>query len=205
MLVNQRVDDILQHNMEQMMDVIQMSCVASTSHVCITPIRYIDDSFIKSTDLLNYLKGNWSQELERLQMKLQIQILNLNGTRVEPVTLGDFTSWLTSAFSYFKEWVGVLLFGAAICCGLVFMLWLVCKFRTQQKCDKVIITQALLAIENSASPEVWLSMLKNQSASEFSAFAPHGFMDPLHWDERDSMIIDQPLHIAEVFSLHGAG
>ena len=91
MLVNQRVD-ILQHNMEQMMDVIQMSCVASTPHVCITPIRYINNSFIKSTDLSNYLKGNWSQELERLQTKLQIQIQNLIGTRVEPVTLGDFTS-----------------------------------------------------------------------------------------------------------------
>ena len=160
MLVNQRVD-ILQHNMEQMMDVIQMSFVTSTPHMCITPVRYINNSFIKSTDLSNYLKGNWLQELERLQMKLQIQILNLNGTRVEPVTLGDFTSWLTSAFSYFKEWVGVILFGAAICCGLVFMLWLVCKVRTQQKRDKVIITQALLAIENGTSPEVWLSMLKN--------------------------------------------
>ena len=160
MLVNQRVD-VLQHNMEQMMDVIQMSCVASTPHVCITPVRYINNSFIKSTDLSNYLKGNWSQELERLQTKLQIQILNLNGTRVEPVTLGNFTSWLTPAFLYFKEWVGVILFCAAICCGLVFMLWLVCKFRTQQKRDKVIITQALLAIENGASPEVWLSMLKN--------------------------------------------
>ena len=160
MLVNQRVD-ILQHDMEQMMDVIQMSCVASTLHVCITPNRYINNSFIKSTDLSNYLKGNWSQELERLQTRLQMQILNLNGTRVEPVTLGDFTSWLTSAFSYFKEWVGVILFGAAICCGLVFMLWLVCKFRTQQKRDKVIVTQTLLAIENGSSPEIWLSMLKN--------------------------------------------
>ena len=160
MLVNQRVD-ILQHNMERMMDVIQMSCVASTSHVCITPNKYINNSFIKSTDLSNYLKGNWSQELERLQARLQMQILNLNGTRVEPVTLGDFTSWFTSAFSYFKEWVGVILFGAAICCGLAFMLWLVCKFRTQQKHDKVIITQALLAIENGSSPEIWLSMLKN--------------------------------------------
>lgn len=127
MLVNQRVA-ILQHNMEQMMDVIQMSCVASTPHVCITPIRYINDSFIKSTDLSNYLKGNWSQELERLQTKLQIQILSLNGTRVEPVILGDFTSWLTSAFSYFKEWVGVILFGAAICCGLVFTFF--CPPRT---------------------------------------------------------------------------
>lgn len=136
-----------------------MSCVASTSHVCITPNKYINNSFIKSTDLSNYLKGNWSQDLERLQTRLQIQILNLNGTRVEPVILKD--SWLTSAFYYFKEWVGVILFGAAICCGLVFMLWLVCKFRTQQKHDKVIITQALLAIENGTSPEIWLSMLKN--------------------------------------------
>ena len=33
MLVNQRV--ILQHNMEQMIDIIQMSCVASTLHMCI--------------------------------------------------------------------------------------------------------------------------------------------------------------------------
>ena len=54
MLVNQRVD-ILQHNMEQMMDVMQMSCMASTPHVCITPVRYINNSFIKSTDLSNYL------------------------------------------------------------------------------------------------------------------------------------------------------
>ena len=62
MLVNQRVD-ILQHNMEQMMNVIQMSCVASTLHMCIIPVRYTNNSFIKSTDLSNYLKGNWSQEL----------------------------------------------------------------------------------------------------------------------------------------------
>jgi hypothetical protein len=82
---------------------------------------------------------------------------------VEPVTLGDFTSWLTSAISYFKEWVRMVLFCAAICCGLVFMLWLVCIFRTEQKSDKVIITQVLLAVENieNTSPEVWLSMLKN--------------------------------------------
>jgi hypothetical protein len=77
MLVNQRVD-ILQHNMEQMMDVIQMSCVASTPYMCITPVRYINNSFTKSKDLSNYLKGNLLQELERLQKKLQIQILNIN-------------------------------------------------------------------------------------------------------------------------------
>ena len=71
----------------------------------------------------------------------------------------QFTSWLTSAFSSFKEWVGVVLFGTAICCGLVFMLWLVYKLRSQQKRDKVAITQALMAIDQGVSSEVWLSML----------------------------------------------
>ena len=56
MLVNQRVD-ILQHNMEQMMNVIQMSCVASTLHMCITPVRYINNSFIKSTYFIELSEG----------------------------------------------------------------------------------------------------------------------------------------------------
>jgi hypothetical protein len=55
---------------------------------------------------------------------------------------------------------GGSLFGAAICCGLVFMLWLVCMLRAQQKRDKVVIAQALAAIEEGASPKIWLSMLK---------------------------------------------
>jgi hypothetical protein len=71
------------------------------------------------------------------------------------------SSWISSAFSYFKEWVGVGLFGVATFCGLVFMLCLVCKLRTQQTNDKVVIAQALAAIEQGASPEIWLSMLKN--------------------------------------------
>jgi hypothetical protein len=64
------------------------------------------------------------------------------------------SSWISSAFSYFKEWVGVGLFGVATCCGLVFMLWLVGKLRTQQTNDKVVIAQALAAIEQGASPEI---------------------------------------------------
>ena len=79
--------------------------------------------------------------------------------------------------------------------------WLVCKLRSQQKRDKVVITQALWPL-NKGPP------LKFGSASEFSALGsapPHGSADPLHWDERDSMIIDQPLHIAEVSSLHMTG
>ena len=97
--------------------------------------------------------------------------------------------------------MGVILFAAAICCGLVSMLWLVCKLKTQNKQDsgKVVFTKALAAIEQGASPEIWLSMLKTEMAFEFSVIASHGFVDPLHWDERDSTLIDQHLHFAEFY------
>jgi hypothetical protein len=87
----------------------------------------------------------------------------INSTCVDPSLINGFkglTSWMSSALSYFKEWVGVGLFGAALCCGLVFMLWLVCELRTQQRRDKVVIAQALAAIEQGNSPEIWLSMLR---------------------------------------------
>jgi hypothetical protein len=63
-------------------------------------------------------------------------------------------------FSFFKEWVGVRLFGATLCCGLVLLLWLVCKLKAQTRRDKVVIAQALAALEHGASPDIWLSMLK---------------------------------------------
>ena len=95
-----------------------------------------------------------------MQLQLQNQIVVLNEMRADPITFGDFTSWLTSAFSYFKEWAGVCLFGALICCGGVFLLWLLCKLKSQQKRDKVVMAQALVAIEQGTSPKIWLSMLR---------------------------------------------
>lgn len=62
--------------------------------------------------------------------------------------------------SSLKEWVGVGMFGAALCCGIVFLLWMVCRLRTQTRRDKVVIAQALAALEQGASTDIWLSMLK---------------------------------------------
>ena len=88
------------------------------------------------------------------------QILSLNGTRIASIIVGNFTSWLTSAFSYFKEWVGVILFAAVGLCAC--SGWSASSEpKTKQNRDKVVITQALAAIEQGASPEIWLSMLKN--------------------------------------------
>ena len=57
--------------------------------------------------------------------------------------------------------------GAAICCGLVSMLWLVCKLRTQQNRDKVVITQALAAL-HSLGREIWRGKLKKVENLEMS-------------------------------------
>jgi hypothetical protein len=46
--------------------------------------------------------------VEQLSRELLLQIARLYGTRLDPVTLGDFTSWITNAFSFFKEWAGML-------------------------------------------------------------------------------------------------
>ena len=103
-----------------------------------------------------YLAGNWSEKFGETLESSRAAVLAINSTRVDLL----LTEGLSSVFSYFKEWVGVGLFGAALCSGLVFMLWLVCKLRSQQRRDKIVITQALTAIEQGTSPEIWLSMLK---------------------------------------------
>ena len=35
-----------------------------------------------------------------------------------------------------------------------------CKLKAQTRRDKVVIAQALAALEHGASPDIWLSMLK---------------------------------------------
>lgn len=43
-----------------------------------------------------------------------MQIAVLNNTRMEPITFGDFTSWITNAFSFFKEWAGMFAGGGPL-------------------------------------------------------------------------------------------
>ncbi|XP_076772890.1 uncharacterized protein LOC143435228 isoform X2 [Arvicanthis niloticus] len=72
-------------------------------------------------------KGNWSEGFEETMESLRAAIVTINLTRVDLSLTEGFSFWISSAFSFFKEWAGVVLFGTALCCGLVFMLWLVCK------------------------------------------------------------------------------
>lgn len=59
-----------------------------------------------------------------------------------------------------SEWVGVGLFGALVCLGVFLCLWLLCRLRARQARDKAVIIQALAAIDQGISPQVWLASLK---------------------------------------------
>jgi hypothetical protein len=117
-----------------------MSCVLSLKGLCITPLQAnFSQSLEQSRLLCEYLKGNWLAKAEQLSKKLLLQIAKLNGTRLDPVILGDFTSWITIAFSFFKEWVGILAWGAAVLLGCVFCIWLLCRLKREHAQHKAVV------------------------------------------------------------------
>ncbi|XP_076774434.1 uncharacterized protein LOC143435478 [Arvicanthis niloticus] len=161
MVVNQRLD-LVEERLDILFQLAQLGCERNLGALCITSVQY--QNFTRAANLSRklslYLTGNWSEGFEKTMELLRAAIVTINATRIDLSMTEGLYSWISSAFSFFKEWVGVGLFGAALCCGLVFMLWLVCKLKAQQKRDKALITQVLMAMEQGASPAVWLSMLR---------------------------------------------
>lgn len=91
----------------------QLSCVSSLRGLCIIPLRAnFSQNFQQSKEISNYLKGNWSMKAEQLSRQLLMQIAVLNSTRLDPITVEDFTSWVTNAFSFFKEWADMFVPGS---------------------------------------------------------------------------------------------
>ncbi|XP_076774498.1 endogenous retrovirus group K member 9 Env polyprotein-like [Arvicanthis niloticus] len=161
MVVNQRLD-LVEERLDILFQLAQLGCERKLGGVCITSAQYenLTRAANLSRKLSLYLIGNWSKGFVETMESLRAAIVNINATQVDLSLTEGFSSWISSAFSFFKEWVGVGLFGVALCCGLVFMLWLVCKLKAQQKHDKALISQALLAMEQGANPAVWLSRLR---------------------------------------------
>ncbi|KAL6054647.1 hypothetical protein STEG23_035338 [Scotinomys teguina] len=148
---NQRMD-LIQTQVEELFGLIQIGCIAKLKHMCVTPLRF-EEAGNESRRIESYLAGNWTRDAELLMSQQLLQIAALNKTRVEPISLGDFTDWLSSAFSFFKEWVGVGIFGAICCFGVVLCLWFLCRLRARQVRDKAVIIQALAALEHGVSPQ----------------------------------------------------
>ncbi|XP_035297365.1 uncharacterized protein LOC118238466 [Cricetulus griseus] len=140
----------------------QLGCEQKLPGLCVTSIQY--ENFTKaanlSKSLSQFMLQNWTSDFEQTLRELRAAIIQINSTCLDLSLTEGLSSWITSAVSYFKEWVGVGLFSAAVCCGLVLLLWLVCRLRAQTKRDKVVIAQALVALEQGASIDIWLTMLK---------------------------------------------
>ena len=85
-----------------------------------------------------------------------------DSTSVDLILPEGLQSWISSAFSLFKDWVGVGCFFACCIGGCVLCLWLICRLQAQASRDKVVMLQALAALEKGDSPQVWLSVLKSQ-------------------------------------------
>lgn len=118
-------------------------------------------SLNESKVLSKYLSGNWSRNFEQLQANFSIKILALNDTKVDLITLGEFSDWMVRTFSYFKEWIGVGMFGFVLLAGLGLTLFLLCRLRTVRKREKVAIARALSALEAGQSPQAWISILQD--------------------------------------------
>lgn len=165
MLVNQRID-LVQEQLDILWQLAQLGCEQKLPGLCVTSIYY--DKFTRaanlSKSLSQHLLQNWTSEFEQTLRELRATIIQVNSTRLDLSLTEGLSSWITSAVSYFKEWVGVGLFGVILCCGLVLLLWLLCKLRSQTRKDKVVIAQALVALEQGASADIWLTMLKQQVA-----------------------------------------
>lgn len=160
MIVNQRID-LLQEQVDILWQLAQLGCDMKLPGLCVTSIQY--DNFTAAANLSRVLSRqlhyNWSAEFEKTMRELRMAIIQINSTRLDPSFARGFPSWVSSVVSYFKEWVGVGLFGAVLCCGLAFLLWLLCKLQAQRQQDKVVIAQALVALEQGHSAAVWIAMM----------------------------------------------
>ena len=99
-------------------------------------------------------------EFEQTLRELIVVILHLNSTCLDLSLTKGFSTWISFAFSYCKEWVGVDLFTMNLCSGALLLLWMVCKLKAQTKRDRMVIAQALAALEHGTSPDIWLFILK---------------------------------------------
>ena len=105
------------------------------------------------------LNGTWSAKFHNLTASLQMEILQINAMRVNPLTASQFLQTMRAVVAFGKSWFGTI----ALSCIVLFVLllelrWIRALQRTLAR-DRQAVHQALVAIEHGSPPQVWLSML----------------------------------------------
>lgn len=163
MVLNQRVD-LVQDQVDTLWEVAQLGCQWRLPGLCVTSVPFVNGSHAAnlSRQLSSYLLGNWTKEFDELQQDLRIAIVQINSTRVDPSIAHSMTDWIKTAAASIKEWAGVGVLLSLLCGGLVLALFCLYRIRQRAAQDRVIIRQALLALQEGASPQAWLTMLNNE-------------------------------------------
>ena len=107
-----------------------------------------------SKQLSRYLLGNWTSEFDSLMNQLCMAIITVNSTRVDTSLAEGLAFWISTTVSHFKEWAGVAGFGLLLGGGILLLLWIMCRLRAQHRRDKVVIAQALAALEAGSSANI---------------------------------------------------
>ncbi|XP_057356156.1 uncharacterized protein LOC130683343 isoform X2 [Manis pentadactyla] len=164
MVLNQRVD-LVEEQLDVLWQLAQLGCERKFRALCITSIQY--ENFTRaanlSRSLSQYLSGNWSQDFDGALEELRQEITHINSTRLDISVAEGLSSWFHRALSHVKEWAGMAGMGIFMLGGLMLLLWLLCRLRAQRRQDKVILAQALMAVDIGASPQVWLNMLNKEA------------------------------------------
>ena len=110
MLINQRID-LVQEQVDILWQLAQLGCEYKMPGLCVTSVQF--ENSIRAANLSTlsrYMLQNWTMEFEQTLQELRVAILQVNSMRLDPSLTKGFCTWISSAFSYFKEWVGVGLF-----------------------------------------------------------------------------------------------
>ena len=120
MLVNQLID-LVQIQLDVLWQIAQLGCEQKFPGLCVISIQYVKFTRAAklSKSLFQYMLQNWMAEFEQILRELRLQV---NSTRLDLSLTKGLPNWISSAFSFFKKWVGLILFGDTLCCGLVLLL-----------------------------------------------------------------------------------
>jgi hypothetical protein len=104
MILNQRLD-LAEEQIGILYQMSQLSCERKLGTLCITSVQY--ENFTHAANLSRqlslYLAGNWSEGFDETLEALRVAVLKINSTQMNLSLTECLSSWISSAFSYFKE------------------------------------------------------------------------------------------------------
>lgn len=100
------------------------------------------------------LNGTWSAKFHNLTASLQMEILQINAMRVNPLTASQFLQTMQAVVAFGKSWFGTIALGCIVLFVLLLALrWIRALQHTLAR-DRQAVHQALVAIEHELTPSM---------------------------------------------------